>query len=314
MASRPGYVGHMFRVVQYSDLHFSTSGELSHGGFGYDTDETWNAIFEHSFGPGGTATGADLAVCTGDIADHGWADEYLLAQQHLSRVPIPVAVVPGNHDYHAPFEARLPTPGISMQRTHRIGPWLFILADSNRSGREEDGDGRLIDTDQRIEGIGELGAREIAWIDEMIAQTDAEHVFIWVHHPPAMTGAVANYMSSAFHDDFAALVSRQPKIRGLAAGHVHTDVVGDLGGIPVFVCPAFTINLDFEAGTLLPPGYRTFSFEDDGTITSECHLLDDDRWPRHRLPDPALRYLAGDATIAEVKEALGIPTDAPSPI
>lgn len=303
----------MLRVVQYSDLHFSTSDELSHGGFGYDTDDAWDAVFRHCFGDDGTAVDADLAICTGDIADHGWADEYLKAQEHLSHIPVPVAVVPGNHDFQVPFQSRLPTPGISMQRTIRLGPWLFILADSNRFGREEDDLGRLVDTDQRIEGLGEFGAREIAWIDEMIADTDAEHVFIWVHHPPAMTGPIGQYMSPEYHADFAAIVARHPKLRGVAAGHVHADVVADLDGVPVYVCPAFTINLDYDAGTLLPPGYRTFTFNDDGRIESDCHLLDDPRWPRTSLPSVVVSYLAGDASLDEVKEQLGIAKDAPSP-
>ena len=334
----------MLRVVQYSDLHFSTSGERSHGGFGYDTDEAWKSIFAHTFDADGTAPDADLAICTGDIADHGWADEYLKAQGHLSHIPVPVAVVPGNHDYHVPFESRLPTPGnranglldehairsiprtgplgsaqsaqfsgISMQRTIRLGTWLFILADSNRFGREEDALGRLVDTDQRIEGIGGFGDREVAWIDEMIAETDADHVFIWVHHPPAMTGPLAQYMSTEYHEDFVAIAGRNPKLKGIAAGHVHADLVADLDGVPVYVCPAFTINLDYENGTLLPPGYRTFDFGDDGSIASECHLIEDDRWPRSRLPKTAIAFLSGEASIDDVKEALGIAKDAPSP-
>lgn len=301
----------MIRVVQFSDLHISTSEARSHSGFGYDTDETSEAVFAHAFG--GPAPQIDLVICTGDIADHGWATEYTKAQSALERLPVPVIVAPGNHDRQAAFEACLPTGNVAYQRTARAGSWLFLFADSNLYGRETNEAGRLVDTEQRTAGSGQLGAAEAAWIDEMIETTDAEHVFIWVHHPPAMEGIVATYMSPSYHREFLDLVDHHPKIRGVGAGHVHADIVADLAGVPVFVCPAFTYNLDYQAGTLLPPGYRTYSFDDDGTVSSVCHLLDDDRWPRAELPDVVVSYFRGETTLDDVKTALNIAAAAPSP-
>ncbi|CAN5826358.1 hypothetical protein BH24ACT3_BH24ACT3_00430 [soil metagenome] len=46
----------------------------------------------------GLAWGADLLVVKGDVTDHGTADEWALAADLLADLPVPVVVVPGNHD------------------------------------------------------------------------------------------------------------------------------------------------------------------------------------------------------------------------
>jgi 3',5'-cyclic-AMP phosphodiesterase len=291
-------MGSPLRITQFSDTHFSTSGERSHGGFGYDTDAAWDSVWTHAFGDGQLP---DLVVVTGDIADHGQPDEYVKAAEQLARIPVHANVCIGNHDTHVAFEAGLPRPGLTMSRTLRLGNWLFVFADSNFAGREVGPHGRLCDRDDRIEGNGGLGPNEAAWIAETVAATDAAHAFIWVHHPPCVPG----HMSAPHYDEeIAHLLRMQPKLRGIGAGHTHTDTEIELVDRPVFTCPAFTINLDFTARTLLPPGYRTYEFHDDGTVTSVCHLLDDPRWPRHKLPRAAAQWLMGEISWDEMQVAL----------
>lgn len=286
----------MIRVTQFSDLHFSTPGNRSHGGMGYDTDAAWREVFAHAFDDGRPQP--DLVVVTGDVADHGQPEEYLVAAAHLQTIPVATNLVPGNHDFHVPFESHLPRPGLTMSRTLRLGSWLFLFADSNHPGRELDADGRLVDSHDRIEQNGGLGPREMAWLSETIGQTDADHAFIWVHHPPAAKGS---FNQPAYDAEVAELIRRHAKLRGVGAGHTHTDSVDDIAGRPVFTCPALTINLDVREGTILPPGYRTYEFGDDGTISSDCHLIDDDRWPRRRLPRAAARWLAGEISFDEMQ-------------
>ncbi len=298
----------MIRVTQFSDTHFSISGVRSHGGFGYDTDDVWETVFAHAFG-GGPAL-PDLVVITGDIADHGLADEYAKAAQHFARLPVAANVCPGNHDFHTPFESGLPRPRLTMSRTLRVGNWLFLFADSNFAGREMGDDGRLHDKHDRIESNGQFGPSELAWLSETMGATDADYAFIWVHHPPKAAGT---YNVPAYDAEVVELCGQHPKLRGFGAGHTHTNTVVELAERPVFTCPAFTINLDLTALTLLPPGYRTYQFGDDGTVTSECHLLDDDRWPRRRLPKPAVRMLTGEISWDEMLEQMkALPTGLPS--
>lgn len=277
----------MVTITQLSDTHFSIPGNRSHGGFGYDTNETFDAVFDHAFG----AEATELAVVTGDVADHGRPEEYLVAIEALSRIPLPTNVLPGNHDFDTPLKVSVPRPGLTMDRTQRVGPWLFVFADSNHLGREPDETGRLVDREDRIEALASLGPTELAWIGDMIETSDAEHVFIWLHHPPGMPGS---YGSPVLNEEVEALVARHPSIRGFGAGHIHSDPVLQIAERPVFVCPALTISFDFDQWTTLPPGYRTYRFEDDGSIESTCHLLDDPRWPRIALPEPVIRHFKGE--------------------
>jgi 3',5'-cyclic AMP phosphodiesterase CpdA len=277
----------MATVTQLSDTHFSTPGNRSHGGFGYDTDAAYLAAFDQAFGEGGT----ELAVVTGDVADHGRPDEYRVAIEALGRIPVPTNVLPGNHDFDTPLRASVPRPGLTMDRNQRVGPWLFLFADSNHLGRQADETGRLVDIEDRIEAQASLGPAEMAWIGDTIEASDADHVFVWLHHPPGFPGS---YGSPVLDEEATALVEAHPSIRGFGAGHVHSDPVVEIANRPVFICPALTINFDFENWTTLPPGYRTYRFGDDGSIDSECHLLDDARWPRIELPEVVIRHFKGE--------------------
>ncbi|MGH1492209.1 MAG: metallophosphoesterase family protein [Acidimicrobiales bacterium] len=291
----------MITITQLSDTHFSVPGNRSHGGFGYDTNETFRAVFDHAFAAGGT----ELAVVTGDVADHGQPDEYLVAIEALSRIPVPTNVLPGNHDFDTPLKVSVPRPGLNMDRTQRVGSWLFVFADSNHLGREIDDNGRLVDRQDRIEAEASLGETESAWIGEMIDASDAPNVFIWLHHPPGMPGS---YGSAVLDAEVADLVGRYPSIRGFGAGHIHSDSELEIAERPVFVCPALTISFDFENWTTLPPGYRTYRFDDDGSVESTCHLLDDARWPRIDLPEPVIRHFKGEMGWDELMAELAGPT------
>jgi 3',5'-cyclic-AMP phosphodiesterase len=302
----------MFRVAQFSDTHFSSPGHRSHGGFGYDTDAAWDAVFAHAFQSDGDGDGAgegvrpfDYVVVTGDIADNGRADEYAVAARQLARIPMPANICSGNHDFQVPFDAGLPRPGLTQSRTLRIENWLFLFADSNFGGRETAADGSVQDREDRREESAELGARERSWIGETLAATDADHAFIWAHHPPYARGL---FNSETYNEELESLFAVEPKLRGMAAGHTHTDTGFTVGMKPGFVCPALTINIDFVNKTTLPPGYRSYGFFDDGTLTSTCHLLDHDQWPRRHLPDASIQWILGEISYEEMRAALGLRT------
>ncbi len=288
----------MLRVTQFSDTHFTTSSEPTHGGLGYDTDETWEHVFAHAFA---SDDQPDLVVVTGDIVDNGRPDEYAKAARHLSRLPIQANVCIGNHDFQVPFDAVLPGRGLTTSRTMRLGSWLFVFADSNFGGRSLGADGRLHDKHDRIESPPQLGEHEVAWIDDTLAATDAEHVFLWVHHPPRSR---AGSGAGDYENEIRGLFERHDALRGMGVGHTHTDTVIDIDGRMAYTCPALTINLDLPNGTVLPPGYRTYEFGDDGSVNSVSHLLDDPRWPRRVLDPPIVAWLRGKISYEDMQQAM----------
>ena len=60
------------RIVQLSDTHFLEDGAEPEGGVAYNTDEAFEAIFDHI----GKHENLDLVVVTGDVADHGRRAQY----------------------------------------------------------------------------------------------------------------------------------------------------------------------------------------------------------------------------------------------
>ena len=76
----------MITVAQVSDIHFGTS-------------ERNEARAQRLFARlAGLARPLDALVITGDLADHGAAEEYDKARALIDTLPFPVFTCPGNHD------------------------------------------------------------------------------------------------------------------------------------------------------------------------------------------------------------------------
>lgn len=283
------------RVVQLSDLHFSTKP----GGYMLrDTAETFAAVADQV-----RAEAPDLVVVTGDIANDGKADEYELAATGLAGLGLPVHCLPGNHDFVDPLHAVLPGPGVSVQRSLRLGPWLFLFGDSNRDGGVHDPNDGWVDHADRVDlARGGLTPQEQAWLRRQLDTGEADHAMVWLHHPPGGAGMFAN---PSFDEEVAALAGTTTPIRAIAAGHEHTGVNRAVAGIPSHVCPSTGVCVDFEALRLMPPGYRRFAFHADGRIDTEVVWLDDERWnDRWELPEWVAEYFAGLMTDEQMKARL----------
>ncbi|MFK7916601.1 MAG: metallophosphoesterase [Ilumatobacter sp.] len=291
----------MIRVAQLSDTHFLEQDADAEGGFAYDTAAAFDAVRTHIE----QLDSLDMVAVTGDIADHGRPAQYRRAADAFATLPAPVNVCPGNHDQDQAFALGMAAPTVGTSRAMEIGNWCFLFVDSNAGMMIPDDSGRLVDPDRyedRLHANGSLGDREAAWIAAMCAATEAEHVFIWLHHPP--DAPVGLTEDAAYAAEWHALIETLPNVRGLGAGHTHVPADYVLGNRPVFVCPALKNNFDLANKTLLPPGYRTYEFASDGTIQSEVHLMDGDEWPRHPIGRSVVALLNGELTWDQFDEIL----------
>lgn len=264
------------RVVQLSDTHFLEEGEDAEGGFAYDTAAAFEAVLDHL-----DTASIDLVAVTGDVADHGRAGQYKRAADAFARIGLPVNACPGNHDQHAVFGA-VARPLISTSRVVNIDNWCHLFVDSNNGVLQTDDAGNLVDPDvydDRLHINGLLGQREAAWIREQVAATTADHVFVWLHHPPSPTAPLCH--DDEYAAEWQALIEDMATLRGIAGGHTHVPGHYEFCGVPVVMAPAFKNNFDLVERTLLPPGYVTHDFADDGTVTSTVELVDSPAWPRH---------------------------------
>lgn len=284
------------RIVQLSDTHFLADGERPEGGFGYDTDDAFEAVLAEIESLGAL----DLVVVTGDVADHGRPAQYRKAASAFSRLGAPVNVCPGNHDFVAPFAAGIGRRTVSTSRVVEVGPWAFVFADSSAGLMELDENGHPVDPEgeTRLHTNGCLGSREAAALREVCAQIEAEHIFIWLHHPPAPPLPLCR--DDAYAAEWADLLGRLPSVVGLAGGHTHVPDAYEFEGRPVFVAPSFKNNFSIDPQTWLPPGFRSYEFGDDGSVTSAVHLVDDERWPRRPYGRALASLFRGEITHAEL--------------
>lgn len=286
------------RIAQLSDTHFLEQDALPEGGHSYDTDAAFDAVLAHL----GDQPPVEMVVVTGDIADHGRSAQYRKASAAFARLPAPVNVCPGNHDFEAPFRAGVARPSVSTSRVVKIDNWAFLFVDSNAGVMESNRAGLRIDPPDglRLNTNGLLGSHEAAWIAQMCEATTADHVFVWLHHPPGVP--VPMTYSEEYAREWRTLLADHPIVRGLGSGHTHIPDEYRLAGRPVFVSPSLKNNFSLDPQTWLPPGYRIYEFSPNGSIASNVHLIDDERWPR-RPYGRALRSLfMGEITFDQLRE------------
>ncbi|MEM7340207.1 MAG: metallophosphoesterase [Actinomycetota bacterium] len=286
------------RIAQLSDTHFLEPGAEPEGGHAYETGAAFDAVFEHL----GAGSEMDLVVITGDVADHGRPQQYRLAAEAFSRFAAPVNVCPGNHDLADAFDANMARPSVGTSRVVEIGAWAFLFVDSCAGLMVADETGRHVDppAEQRLHSNGSLGAREAAWVRRMCHETTAANVFVWLHHPPGVPVPLVS--DDQYTAEWAALLAELPLIRGFGGGHTHIPADYAVAGRPVWVAPSLKNNFSLDPQTWLPPGYRTYRFEPDGTVRSDLHLVDDERWPRRPFGRLLKSLFMGEITHADLAE------------
>lgn len=292
----------MLSVIQFSDLHVAPQGYRGYGGFGPDTGRTWTAATSQALSP--DVPSPDRLVITGDIAEHGSAEEYRIAADRFVELDVPTNVITGNHDFQITAEAFLASRMISMNRAERHGPWLFIYIDSNSTESTRDGapfGPSFFEAADRIDGNGGVDRGEIARVQRTLAVSDADHVWLWMHHTPNATGVFAN---TQFTEAVADLVRSDDRIRGISSGHVHNNSTAEVAGVPVYICPSLTLNVDVDTWRTLPPGYREYTFANDGAAVSELVWVEMDDFEPFELPEETIAHLQGKMTFEEMVREL----------
>ena len=186
----------------------------------------------------------DFVVISGDLVDAPSKEAYDHLLALLSPLEIPFAAVPGNHDDRALMRAALPDgyarPSGALHSLRAIGHVDVILLDSTTPGRD----------------YGTLGAESLAWLERVLAASPSRPALLFMHHPPFVTGIrhmdVQNLRDAG---ELAAVVRRHPRVRLVAAGHVHRATLTNFVGTAATICPApnHAVALDLDAR--LPPSF-----------------------------------------------------------
>jgi len=252
------------KIIHLTDTHFVPSGERLYGG---NPRETLDAAIADI---NANHADADLVVITGDLTHWGEAAAFENLSEAISALQVPVKLLIGNHDDRELFSEHFP-------------------------GQERDGDGfvqsvmdtamgRFVFLDTVLAGThaGHYCERRQAWLAEVLRETAERDIFLFMHHPPFLTG-IPGPDSIGLKDDaaFRAVVSPyKDRIRHLFFGHVHRPIAGSWLGIPVTTLRAINHQVWFNltesdlTGSFEPPAYCVVFIDAERVIVHFHDFLD----------------------------------------
>jgi 3',5'-cyclic AMP phosphodiesterase CpdA len=188
----------------------------------------------------------DAVVVTGDLADGAQPAEYARVRELLGPLPMPVHVLPGNHDDASVIEA-----GYAV----RVGELRLLACDTTIPGRDE-------------------GEVDLEWLEATLDEDRDSPTIIAMHHPPILTGIGGlDAIGLTNRGALAGLLARSPQVRRVIAGHVHRGAFGVVGGCGVVACPSTNLQAKLEIGTdgftivREPPAYAVHALL-DGELVS----------------------------------------------
>ena len=254
----------MLIVAQLSDFHVRPRGKAAYG------DVDTNAMFQEAVDAVLRMNPRpDCVVVSGDLTDGGLDEEYDIVADGLAALPMPVFVIPGNHDRRdqfvrslAPRHAYLPRDGF-IQFVEESFPVRLICLDSVEAG----------------ETYGRFCPARQQWLRDALAKGDGKPTVIVIHHPPFLVSVDGmdelRLMDSAALD---AIIKEHPEIERVICGHYHRSITVRYAGTVGYVAPstAHQVALDLNPGStnrfiMEPPGFAVHTWQPDTGITS--HLV-----------------------------------------
>ena len=226
-------------IAQLSDPHIKSPGQLL-----YDRIDTAGYLERAVAHVLRLDPRPDLVIMTGDLVDGGKAEEYALLRRLLAPLPMPVYVIPGNHDAREPLRAAFADKG-------------FFPAEGFLQYAVEDQPVRLIALDTLVEGkpYGELCEERLAWLDARLGEQGDKPVMLFMHHPPFECGIDAFDHARLQHGDqrLAELVRRHGTVERAVCGHVHRPIQVRWAGTMASIAPstAHQATLDLHDGAPL---------------------------------------------------------------
>lgn len=212
----------------------------------------------------------DAVIHTGDIVQHGRAEEYAHLREILAPLRAPLFPVPGNRDDRGALRGafadhpNLPGAGEFLHYAVEDFPLRLIALDSTEPGERK----------------GVFCARRLAWLDETLAAAPDRPTVLFIHHPPFDIDArfVGGYRNPPDRAALAGVAARHSQVVRLMCGHVHFPVAVDWGGTTASTVPSVApdVRKDIdETTTAARPIYYLHAMSGPGALVSRARIVDD---------------------------------------
>lgn len=272
------------RIAQITDPHIREAGRLA-----YNRVDTTAGLQRTIAAVLALPQQPDAVVMTGDLVDFGRPAEYARLRSLIAPLPMPVYLLPGNHDDRGELRRAFAdqpwmTPGVALaeggaaavQYHVKIGPIHLIT----------------LDTVVPRQSHGALCDARLDWLDNELETCRGEPVIVAMHHPPFTTyiGHMDKIGLLEGIDGLAAIIGRHPNVERVICGHLHRAIDVRFAGTIASTSPApshqVTLDLKDDAAstfTLETPGFRILAWsEDTGIVTHLAQVGDfDGPYPFH---------------------------------
>lgn len=184
----------------------------------------------------------DRVVITGDLVEHGTAEEYRLLREVIDRFPLPLHLVAGNHDDSATLLAEFGDTRFLGEATHYTTGDLVVLDSA----------------------AGHLGPEQLAWLDNTLTP----QATVCLHHPPIPVGIPFLDRQRLADGEELAEVIRRHDVRRVLAGHVHRHVTAAFAGTVLTTAPSTYLQSGLAMNGSIPdylPEPTGFLLHLDGT-------------------------------------------------
>lgn len=215
----------------------------------------------------------DVVVITGDLTDIGAPEEYAHLRTLLSLLPMPVYLMPGNHDDREALRISFPDHAYLRQWLpyvqYAIDDWPLRLV--------------AIDTVIPGEAGGRLCAERLGWLERTLAAKPDKPTLVLMHHPPFATliGHMDG-MGLESNQEFENIIRKNPQVERILCGHLHRLIQARFAGTVASTCPspAHQVALDLAPDTegrfkMEPPAFQLHAWRRDTGVISHTAYIGD---------------------------------------
>lgn len=195
-------------------------------------------------------TGIELVVVSGDIADDGSPEGYEAARTLISEFAAPRRVgqvyCMGNHDERQAFAAVLGSGHLDAAG-HDVGQ-LAVSSDERAAVSDVSGV-RVITLDSLLPGQtpGRISDDQLAWLRALLAEPSPRGSVVVLHHPLIALDRTGQRAAGLQNPEALSAALSGSDVQVVLCGHVHAQISGRLGLVPVWVGPAIYSRMDLLA-------------------------------------------------------------------
>ena len=235
----------MANLIQLSDLHLVPPGKLTSKVLDTNAilEETINEILSKKdyFGQ------IDGLVVTGDISDDGSMESYLSAYEKLSKLNVPILVIPGNHDLRDPMR-KVFHENVQFSKNSSQFDWVFKFDETLIIG---------LDTLVEGENFGFLEEKSLDFLSHQLSNNSGSDLVLLIHHPPIKTGIYfMDQIGLTNSSDLSECLKATNRPIKILCGHVHGVYHGLLGIHPVVSAPSICSAFEFNRQEFAPVGFN----------------------------------------------------------